>query len=262
MGTPPLRSPLSCPRRRQVFSRLTRGKNTPGYLCPRAVSSSGGGLSPCQGPGVVQGEPAPYCSTAPGDQARLKPPNAPAPEQKPPLCWCPGGLSAQAGSPVCLQELGRTRRSIETVSHQAPGAFTAERKGISVLTWSPSSAASWPSDQGTTFKVPELGSIRRKNSRDHSWGRASRGLPAAGSWRRGPWHVCRTVYSLQRMPASPEMQAVMLGSSRLAWGQLPTKSLWGWSECPGGSECPVTRGIQARLRSVPSKRGAPCHTSI
>lgn len=36
----------------------------------------------------------------------------------------------------------------------------------------------------------------------------------------------RTVYSLQRMPASLGMQAVMLGSSQLAWGQLPTKSLW------------------------------------
>ena len=209
-----------------------------------------GELSPCQGPGVVQGEPAPYCSAAPGDQARLKPPNAPAPEQKLPLCWFPGGLSAQVGGPVCLQELGRTRRSIETVSHQAPGAFTAERRGISVLTWSSSSATSWPSDRGTTFKVPELGSTRRNNSRDHSWGRAPRGLLAAGSWRRGPLHGGRTVYSLQRMPASPGMQAVMLGSSQLAWGQLPTKSLWGWSECPRGSERPVTRGIQVRLRGL------------
>ena len=138
---------------------------------------------------MVQGEPAPYCSAAPGDQARLKPPNAPAPEQKLPLCWSPGGLSAQVGGPVCLQELGRTRRSIETVSHQAPGAFTAERRGISVLTWSSSSATSWPSDRGTTFKVPELGSTRRNNSRDHSWGRAPRGLLAAGSWRRGPLHL-------------------------------------------------------------------------
>lgn len=38
---------------------------------------------------------------------------------------------------MCLLELGRTRRSTETVSHRGPGALIAERRGISVLTWSP-----------------------------------------------------------------------------------------------------------------------------
>ena len=75
----------------------------------------------------------------------------------------------QVGGPVFLQELGRTRRPPETTSHQGPGVLMAERRGFRGPTWSLSSAASWLGDRGT-LKIPEPGSARRNNSRDHSWG--------------------------------------------------------------------------------------------
>ena len=81
-----------------------------------------------------------------------------------------------------------------------------------------------------------------------------RGPLTGGRWRGGLRGALRIFAGLDaNQLGDPGSEA---GSSQLAWGQIPTKSLWGWSERPRREGAPCHQRLSSQIEMCAVQEGS------